>query len=194
MPVQVFHTTKQTDLPTALATLDLPSAPIITMEQIHAGICKVVNLAETQELAGADACLTALPGVVLQVKHADCLPVLLYHPSGVIGAVHAGRKGTQQQVLQHTLQMLKNIYGVKSDLEVWFGPAICEKCYQINRETDEHYNLIEQNRQQLLAEFPETSFHLKTSNDCTCHQPAQYHSYRREGKGVPMNYSGIVVK
>ena len=42
----------------------------------------------------ADGLVTALPGVVLMVRVADCVPVLLADPAaGVVGVAHAGRTG-----------------------------------------------------------------------------------------------------
>lgn len=188
-----FQTTVRFPLEKAIKYAAIETLPVVTMEQVHGSVCHIVSQPFSQCVLQADACLTSQPGLVLQIKHADCLPVLLYHPSGVVGAIHAGRKGTEQHIFQHTLQMLKNFYEVQDGLRVWFGPAICEKCYQINREPDEHYSLIEKNKEQLLAEFESESVELTISPDCTCHQSNTYHSYRRKGPGVQMNYSGIVL-
>ena len=38
----------------------------------------------------ADALVTAAPKVVLAIQSADCAPLLLWSPEGVIGAAHAG--------------------------------------------------------------------------------------------------------
>lgn len=188
-----FTTSKSKPLDKIKHDLGLLDVPTATMQQVHGNVCKVVSRLKTQELSKADACLTSLPGLVLQVKSADCLPILLSHPAGVIGAIHAGRQGTELGILQHTLQLMKKLYGIDSGLKVWFGPAICEECYQINQATDKHYNLVAENLAQLTTEFPHKTVEIILSEQCTCHEPELFHSYRREGTGVPMNYAGIVL-
>ena len=48
---------------------------------------------------GADALITASPGLLLGVLVADCAPILLADPvSGAIGVAHAGWRGTAGDV------------------------------------------------------------------------------------------------
>ncbi|HEX7018280.1 MAG TPA: polyphenol oxidase family protein, partial [Patescibacteria group bacterium] len=119
----------------------------------------------------------------------DCVPLLLYHePSGTIGVIHAGRKGTELGITEKTLKQLPSTEG---PLHVWLGPHICEQCYQINRETNEHYNLLRQNLNQMYNVFEKSNLRLNFASDCTAHNNDKFYSYRKEGAGVPMNY-GVV--
>ena len=47
--------------------------------------------------AEGDALITTQKNAALVVRTADCLPILIYHSSGIIAAIHAGRKGTEQE-------------------------------------------------------------------------------------------------
>lgn len=170
-----------------------PSHTTITMTQPHGSSVEIVTNATSDARLSCDGVLTAQPLAHLQVKTADCLPILLYHPSGVVGAIHAGRKGTELGILQAALQRLKKDWAITTDLKIWFGPAICSDCYQIDRASDMHYDLIAANQQQLYSVFPQSAVELRVSGRCTAHEPDSFNSYRREGAGVAMNYSGIML-
>lgn len=163
---------------------------LIEMEQVHGD--KLAVISNPGELPSGkipltDGVITNQPGVGLLVRTADCLPILLHHQSGLIGAIHAGRKGTQKGILSKALHRIKNDFGIKDNLTVWFGPAICGSCYQIDRETDQHFDLYKENRKQLEEVFPLGSAVLKEINICTLEHP-DYFSYRQTGPGVKMNY------
>lgn len=168
--------------------------PMITMQQTHSNHLQVVTEPRSQVLLDTDAALTTLTNVELQVKTADCLPILLYHPLPLIGVVHAGRMGTEQKILENTLDFIKNRFQIDNNLEIFFGPAICEACYQIDRVTNLHYDLISENIKQVRSLFNSSQTNIWESNQCTCHQPAEYYSYRREGNGVRMNTCSMLLK
>jgi polyphenol oxidase len=208
------------DLVTTLAPEHLSNQQLVQMEQVHGAEVAVFTthkgfetaarnptaetpvkklssnepLLNSLRLPGVDAVLTSLPNLMLVVRTADCVPILLAHPSGVIGAIHAGRRGTQQKILQKTLKLLKETWSITESLHVWIGPHICAKCYETNRQTGEHYDLLTENLKQLHAEFAPESITLTLDGRCTAHHNNELYSYRREGVGVPMNYSGIKFK
>lgn len=168
---------------------------LIRLNQEHTNNCLLLTngttFSPTELAAPADAILSDRDDVVLSVRTADCLPILLYHPSGISGAIHAGRKGTELEILRQTLELLQSTWGVEKDVSLWFGPAICRDCYQIDRKSDLRYNLREQNLQQAESVFPNRSIQIIDSEHCTFHDNQHWYSYRREGAGVPMNYSYI---
>ncbi len=170
---------------------ELQTKPIIFLEQTHGSSCQIISQATTTTVLDTDAVLTALPNLTLAIKTADCLPIVIWHPSGVIGALHAGRQGTQQHILKKTLRLLKTQFSIEKDVHLLFGPAICESCYQINATTDEHFSLLQANHAQALEVFPEQRIIIKYADRCTAHESEFFHSYRRTGKGVPMNYTVI---
>lgn len=78
----------------------------------------------------ADAMVTNRPGLALQVRVADCVPVLLADPvAGVVGAAHAGRVGLLEGVLQAVVAELRRA-GARR-LQAWLGPHICGDCYEV---------------------------------------------------------------
>jgi len=89
----------------------------------------------------ADALVTDLPGVVLTILTADCVPILLYDPvQRAIGAVHAGWRGTQQEIVRKTIERMGEQYGTKpEDLITGIGPAIGGCCYEVGGEVAKHF-------------------------------------------------------
>ncbi len=152
----------------------------------------IVERASQDKLSNVDAVLTTRAGIGLAVRTADCLPVLIHHPSGLIGAVHAGRKGTEAGILSKVGKIIKTDFNLEEGLHFWFGPAICNQCYQIDEQKDLHYNLLRNNTDQLYKIFKPEKINIHFANICTLEHP-EYHSYRETGQGVEMNYSAIVL-
>lgn len=164
----------------------------VQMEQVHGNHLEIIEqLPKSLKLPQTDAMLTTLKNVNLMVRVADCVPILLYHPLPLIGVIHAGRKGTRQHIVKRTLELLKNKWDIQNNLTIWLGPRICPKCYQIDRETDEHYDLITENRRQIWEVFQPHQVNILDAETCTAHQNETYYSYRKEGSGTRMNY-GII--
>src|SRR6478736_1410661 len=63
---------------------------------------------EPGELAGteADAVVSAAPDLVLAIQTADCVPITFWCDEGVIGAAHAGWRGLEAGVVEHTLEAM----------------------------------------------------------------------------------------
>jgi YfiH family protein len=141
-----------------------------------------------------DGLFTDQKGVLLVVKAADCFPILFYHPSGIIGVVHAGRKGTENKIVKKVISYFKEEKQLDKGWIVWLGPRICVDCYQINRETDEHYDLRAKNVEQIQDTLDGESNFALDSDMCTAHQNDWFYSYRKEGSGVEMNYGLVALK
>jgi YfiH family protein len=106
------------------------------LKQVH-GI-GVVELGEGQgPEPEADAAYTQSPGVAVAVMTADCLPLLICHPSlPLVAAVHAGWRGLCAGVIENTIAAL----GVDpARLMVWLGPAIGPQVYTVGAEVREAF-------------------------------------------------------
>jgi len=74
--------------------LGLPQDRLVWMQQVHGTGAAVVDGPQDGPVPATDALVTATRGLVLCVLVADCVPVLLAdHETGVVAAVHAGRRG-----------------------------------------------------------------------------------------------------
>ena len=117
------------------------------IRQIHGDRIHVVEHPESEgweslsDAVEADAVITDLPRMVLTILTADCVPILLYDPrQGAIGAVHAGWKGTEAQILPKTIAKMQERYGSEPrDILVAICPAIGQCCYEVGGEVAEHF-------------------------------------------------------
>ncbi|MSR88220.1 MAG: laccase domain-containing protein [Candidatus Margulisbacteria bacterium] len=171
----------------------------VSMKQIHSSTCVVVTpemLSQDKHvlIENADAIITKEQGVLLSVRTADCLPILIAHESGVVGAVHAGRKGTESEIIIETLRSIKENFGELDGLKFWFGPAICEACYQIDRELDLHYDLVDENKKQIASVLKSGTYEITESGLCTVERTDMFYSYRKEGElaGRLQSYIGFL--
>lgn len=185
------YTTHRTD--DASYPQDWTEYTLIKMRQPHGNNVEIVDSPHEPSLLNCDGIITTQSNIHLQVKSADCLPILIFHPLPIIAAIHAGRKSTQTKIATKTLGRLRDEFQVTDQIQIWFGPAICADCYQIDREKDLHYDLQAENMRQVRTIFSPSQAKITTTELCTAHHNDQFFSYRKEGPQVPMNYSGIVL-
>jgi len=149
---------------------------------------------EVVYLDDLDGVFTDQKGIVLVVKAADCFPILFYHPSGIVGVVHAGRKGTEKHLIEKVTKYFKEEKNLDKGWIIWLGPRICNNCYQIDKETDQHYDLRSKNIEQIQSQFDGADNYALDCEMCTAHQNDWFYSYRKEGKGVKMNYGLVALR
>jgi YfiH family protein len=88
----------------------------------------------------ADAAVTCIPGRVLAILTADCLPVLLADRSGRrVGAAHAGWRGLAAGVIEQTVAALRDLPGDDDALVAWLGPAIGPEAFEVGDEVLEAF-------------------------------------------------------
>jgi YfiH family protein len=123
--------------------------PVI-LRQLHSDIIHKIDEVPPKKLEG-DALLTNVPGLVLVIRTADCLPVLLVDPENrAVGAVHCGWRGTQKRILEKAVKAMGEAYGSKpADLLAALGPCIGAACYEVGPEVRKAF---------LEAGFPERLF------------------------------------
>lgn len=87
----------------------------------------------------ADAIITDNPDVTLMMRFADCVPILLFDPvNRAIGIVHAGWKGTANQIVKNAVFHMADEYGAKpEDIFAAIGPSIGPDHYMIGSDVAE---------------------------------------------------------
>ncbi|MET1114999.1 MAG: peptidoglycan editing factor PgeF [Comamonas sp.] len=124
----------------------------VFLRQVHGSDVLALDGSAAQGLA-ADACVSATPGVVCTIMVADCLPVLLTHPSGAaVAAAHAGWRslagtvragGAAEGVLENTFahfaaQLVRAGAASRADVAgqtlAWLGPCIGPTAFEVGEE------------------------------------------------------------
>jgi hypothetical protein len=111
-----------------------PAGRLATARQVHGADVVAHVPGWTGWLRGGDADghVSHTRGTALAVSVADCVPVLLAHPSGAVAALHAGWRGTVARILDRGVQLLLEQGLRPAALRVVLGPAICGSCYEVS--------------------------------------------------------------
>ncbi|HET6370815.1 MAG TPA: peptidoglycan editing factor PgeF [Nitrospiria bacterium] len=197
--------------------------PAVGLKQVHGD--RVVQVTRDGSGAGSaagplqvleegDALVTDHPGVVLAVSTADCVPLLFFESRArVIGAAHAGWRGTMKGIASRVVASLAEMYGTSPEaIRVAIGPRIGPCCFEVGEEvlsqiSADHYDevvsrptrerafldLAELNRLQLTeAGVPPEAIHIAAL--CTACHPDRFFSYRRDRGRSGNMISGIMLE
>jgi polyphenol oxidase len=205
---------------------------LVGMRQIHSNIVRVVKeddgalegrlqTEEGKAVMEGDGLITDVPGVLLGVGTADCVPVLVLDVAKrVVAAFHAGWRGTAARIVERGVATMKDEYGSQTmDMVAAVGPSIGPCCYTVGDEVWSEFgrqfgyakelfvrttdtgevrlNLWEANRRQLLdAGIPEAR--ITMMGECTACTQSQsgamrYFSHRAQHgiAGRMLNVVGV---
>jgi len=98
------------------------------MHQVHGAAVAVVEDSAPDDVAGADALVTATRGVAIAVLVADCVPVALLGESAV-AVVHAGRRGVVDGIVPAAVAAMRRFDDGRIFARI--GPSICGRCYEV---------------------------------------------------------------
>lgn len=149
-----------------------------------------------------DALIADLPGVLLGVKTADCVPILIGDATtGAFAAVHAGWRGTVQSIVMKTVNEIRVKFNTNpADLIAAIGPSAGCKTYEIGQDVIDSFessfensakyfektrdghaliNLQMANKDQLIGSGLDPS-NISTAPFCTMERTDLFFSYRVE--------------
>ena len=106
------------------------------LKQVHGkAISTVGPRADPDPRPEGDGMVTAMTGVVLCIFTADCVPVLLADTErGVIGALHAGWRGTLTGIAGAGVRTMVRQGARASAIRALLGPSIGPCCYEVDSE------------------------------------------------------------
>ena len=176
--------------------LSLKKENIFFLIQKHTD--KVLVLKADLEPQVADAVITKRKDILIGVQTADCLPILLFDKGkSIVGAIHAGWRGTAAQIVKKTLKSMSKFFNSSAeDIIVAIGPSIRWSCYEVGHEVKEavcratgegtyykkngkryYLDLTSANIVQMGSlGIPEKNIWI--SDECTYCNPDKYYSYR----------------
>lgn len=189
----------------------LPSQ-VFYPKQTHSGIVHYVDGNECTRDVEADALVTDVPGIVIAVRTADCVPLLVYDQEHkVVAAIHAGYRGVLNKIIQNTLGfMQKHFHSSLEDLQVIMGPCIHVQKYEVGPELIQEFQGLygnqfsyDQREGQSYLNMPETvkmvlhdcgidDLQIQDVNLCTHANVDLFHSWRRSQTSCRMlNFIGL---
>ena len=201
---------------------------LVGVRQVHSGVVKVIResdgafegrlqTAEGKAVLEGDGLITNVPGVLLGVGTADCVPVLVVDvQKRAVGAFHAGWRGTVARIVEHGVARMIAEFGSRpEDIVAAVGPAIGACCYTVGEEVrgefgrqfryaeklfsgkdwDIRLNLWEANRRQLMDAGVDSE-RISVIGECTAcsrdhNGDLRYFSHRGE-KGIAGRMLNVV--
>jgi len=200
--------------------------PIARLRQVHGRTVHVLDPrtdlypylhGALESRPAGDALVTGLSGIAIAVATADCVPVLIASPRGVVAAVHAGWRGIAAGVLGATVESMRRHFGCEMQTMVAaVGPCIGRASYRVGNDVVKAFadagvaddvftdpraegaasptwscDLAVAAYGQLLAAAL-LARNVHTSGLCTHSNPRLFHSYRRDGETAGRMLAGIV--
>lgn len=181
----------------AAEAMGLPTEALVTLHQIHSADVVVLDAPPTVR-PRADAMVTRTPGILLGVLTADCQPVLFADPAaGVIGAAHAGWRGTRDGVLEATIDAMEALGADRGRILAIIGPTISQAAYEVGPEFFDRFRdedpgltrfFTKGAGDRLLFDLPAYGLHrlreagvqhAEWTRHCTYSDESRFYSYRR---------------
>lgn len=157
-----------------------------------------------------DGLVTDQVGPVLGAFAADCIPLVFADPvARVIGAAHAGWRGTVGGVARNVLARMSELGATAANIRVALGPSIGPCCFEVGPEVVAEFraafgdvpNMVVQGPSKdhidlrvatraLLERAGVAASHIDDAPPCTRCEADRFFSYRRDGKdgGVHMGF------
>lgn len=170
---------------------------IVYLKQVHSDVIHVVNHKNINKIKDkvGDALITNERYVAIGVFTADCVPCIVYdNKNKIIAVVHAGWKGTYQNILYKTINKIINDFnGDKENIYVALGPAIGHCCFEVSLDVAQKFNFVTntgdkyfvdlflENKKQVLDSFVKED-NIFVSNICTKCNNNLFYSYRVNSK------------
>ncbi|GJL77088.1 MAG: laccase domain protein [Nitrospinaceae bacterium] len=189
-----------------LRSVGIDNDEVYRVRQVHGNrifeLQEPLKSVEKVAAIASDAIVTRLVNQPIAVLTADCVPVVIYdsrrHAAGV---VHAGRKGTSQNILFETIATLKKAYGSHpEDILVGMGPGIGGCCYEVDAPCIDPFKENYPDWAQFISKSPSGKYMLDLfaantadakragllpqniykTGLCTYCEPNRFFSYRRD--------------
>jgi hypothetical protein len=178
-----------------------------SLKQIHSDLVLRVDH-EIGRLGEGDALVTDSSGVWLEVRTADCVPLILIDPlHEAIGVAHCGWRGAVAGIVEKTLQRMRQEFGSRAaDVHAAIGPGIGGCCFEVGPEVGIQFGTWFPERKDLHAcakiDLEETLVRqlerrgvcpdrITRARLCTvCHE-GQFHSFRRQKEAAGRMISAI---
>lgn len=189
------------------AALHTDPAWLATAGQVHGAIVRVINAPRHEPFC--DGLVTTTPGLLLAIATADCAAVLLADPAGgVIGACHAGWRGTTRQIAADMVATMRAQGAEPSRIQAFISPCISKDEFEVGPEVAAEFNeavVVRSDRenrrphvdlklalQRQLEDAGLRTDAIEISSRCTMQETEDFFSHRASGGTTGRMFGAIV--
>ncbi len=169
---------------------------------------EVLNVIEPGYYEGFDALITNKKDIFLQILVADCTPILLFDPQNeVVAAIHAGWRGTANNIVQNTLEKMKDVFNTNpSDCFAYVGTCISQPFFEVDEDAalyfDQEFYVFDKEKNKYFIDLKTCNVwalsdaglmknHISVSPFCTVKDNHLFFSHRHE-KGTTGRFGVII--
>jgi YfiH family protein len=155
---------------------------LVLARQVHGKDVLSAGPEDSGVIGEADVLVSRVPGRVIGILTADCVPVVL-HTNGAVAVAHAGWRGLVSGAIEAAIAELGSV------TKAWVGPSIHACCYEVGPEvvdafrraglpvaSDDH---VDPGRAAVVALHNAGVADVEATTECTSCD-ARYFSYRRD--------------
>jgi YfiH family protein len=183
---------------------------VVACQQVHSATIQTVTASDRgrgahdhrEAFPATDGLITNVPGIPLMVMVADCIPVLIADPvQRVIAALHAGWRGTQQQIVTAALKRMQQEFGCNpAHIQIAIGAGISYPQFEVGPEVVAAFaeqipindsELVRFHGEKARLNLPAINalqarqqgvpaHQIETISRCTVSEPELFFSYRRD--------------
>jgi YfiH family protein len=190
--------------------MQVPIDHLITVHQTHSSKVETITGPLSGPRPKADAMVSKTPGMALAILTADCQPVLFADAdAGVIGAAHAGWRGTLDGVLDATVDAMLALGATRDNINATIGPSISQRCYEVGPEFLDEFLAEDPENARFFANGSEDRFHFdlpgyglhklreagvtaEWTRHCTYDDADRFYSYRRSTHAREADYGRLI--
>ncbi len=190
--------------------MHVPSDRLVSVHQVHSAKVEQIDGPLDAPKPQADAMVTRTPGVALGVLTADCQPVLFADPdAGVIGAAHAGWRGTLDGVLEATVEAMVALGATRETITAVIGPSISQRAYEVGPEFLDTFLAEDAQYARFFVNGTDDKFHFdlpgfglfklrsagvnaEWTRHCTYSDADRFYSYRRATHAREADYGRLI--
>ncbi|MBV2359764.1 peptidoglycan editing factor PgeF [Thalassococcus sp. CAU 1522] len=190
--------------------MGVPPDHLVTVHQVHSPDVLSLVAPINGERPKADGLVTATPGLALAVLTADCQPVLFADAqNGVVGAAHAGWRGSMAGILEATIDAMEQLGAQRSAITAVIGPAISQQAYEVGPEFFDDFLAEDPANARFFAggshdrlhfDLPAYGLHRLRSagvraewtRHCTYNDAERFYSYRRATHEKAADYGRLI--
>lgn len=161
-------------------------------KQVHGDRIRIID--SNSIIEESDGMITSEKGLVICISIADCGAVLVYDSENeVIGAVHSGWRGTQQNIVSKLIIMMVENYSSKvENLLTYISPCAGGDLYEVNWDVAQYFpesikqisddKYLFENAKAIKLQLLSSgikSVNIESANICTI-SDTNFHSFRRD--------------
>lgn len=163
---------------------------LVLAGQVHGNnVCVVSKADKGTVIKNCDGLITEDKSIAMGIFTADCMPVMMISGCGKVrAAVHAGWRGLDAGIIEKTIHIFKERFGIEPwAIKAYIGPHIRECCYEVSPDFEKVFNVPLKGGKFSLLKTAENIMQeeglkeVRACKECTfCDKNDLFFSYRKD--------------